>query len=62
MTEDTESGTLTWRIYKSRAELWGIQTEGHDNVELVIPSAFRGLPVAAIRAGAIASTNRKGAS
>ena len=51
VTEDTESGVLTWRVYKSRAELWGIQTEGKSDVELEIPAAFRGLPVTAIRDG-----------
>ena len=73
VTEDTESGSLTWRVYKSRAELWGIQTESgaelwgiqtesgaepwgiqteeEDKVELEIPSAFRDLPVTAIRDG-----------
>lgn len=54
VTEDTESGTLTWRVYKSRAELWGIiLPEESSNVELEIPSDFRGLPVTAIRNGGI---------
>ena len=43
VTQDTESGTLTWRVYKSRAELWGIiLPEESSNVELEVPSAFKG--------------------
>ena len=54
VTQDTESGTLTWRVYKSRAELWGIiLPEESSNVELEVPSAFKGLPVTAIRDGGI---------